>query len=267
MSPRRGRPYAELTSAEVHDAVRGATLVWPVGSTEQHGPHLPLAVDSLLAEAFAHDLAARLDGFVLPVVHLGARSLPQSGGGPAFPGTLYATGAELIRYLAAVLRSLARLPFARLVVLNGHFENEALLLEAVDEACVAGPLHDREVLVFSWWSLVDEAWAREQDEHFPGWHAEHAGHTETSLVLHLRPDLVRDERPDHKNPPPAGVYAHPLDTAVASTGGVLSRTSGASAEAGRRLFDHVTERAAAEVRRGFGLTRPTGAGESPRPRP
>ncbi|MTD54426.1 creatininase family protein [Amycolatopsis pithecellobii] len=249
------RIYAEFTSAEVVEAVRGATLVWPVGSTEQHGPHLPLSVDAVLAESFAYGLADRLDAIVLPTVTVGARSLPQSGGGLAFPGTLYAAGPELIRYLAEVLRSLARLPFARLVVLNGHFENEALLLEALDEACRDGGLADREVLAFSWWSLVDEQWARAQDEHFPGWHAEHAGHTETSLMLHLRPDLVRPARPEHKNPPPAGVYVHPIDVAAASTDGVLSRTSGASAEAGAALFEHVVRRATERIATGFDLIR------------
>jgi creatinine amidohydrolase len=250
------RAYAGLSSSEVPAALAGATVIWPVGSTEQHGPHLPLSVDSVLAEAFAYELAERIDGLVLPTLDVGARSLPQSGGGLAFPGTLYASGAELITYVREVLRSVARLPLARLVILNGHFENEALLLDAVDDACQdRGALTDREVQVFSWWSLVDEDWIREQVDHFPGWHAEHAGHTETSLMLHLRPELVRPARPDHDSPPPPGVYVHPLDVAKAGTDGALSRTSGASAEAGARLFEHISTRAAKLVTDGFGLVR------------
>lgn len=250
------RLFADLTSAEVPEALAGATVIWPIGATEQHGPHLPLSVDSVLAEAFAAELAERVDGFLLPTLDIGARSLPQSGGGLAHPGTLYVSGAELISYLRQVLRSLAELPLARLVVLNGHFENEALVLDAVDDATrPGGALADREVQVFSWWSLVDDAWVREQVENFPGWHAEHAGHTETSLMLHLRPDLVRDDRPDHDTPPPAGIYVHPLKLSRASTRGVLSRTSGASAESGARLFEHVSARAAKSVAEGFGLVR------------
>ena len=244
--------YWNLTSAEVVDAVSDGTLVLPFGATEQHGPHLPLNVDSVLAEEFATALAARLDGTVLPVQSIGARSMPQSGGGLAFPGTLYVPGEILIGYVRELLRSVARLPFRRLIVLNGHFENEGLLFEALDQLCQDGPLADREVLSFSWWSLVDEEWIRAQAD-FPGWHAEHAGHTETSLMLHLRPDLVRDVRPDHDHPPHAGVYAHPVDVTKASTDGVLSRTSAAGADAGKQLFEHVVARAAALVGDGFGV--------------
>jgi creatinine amidohydrolase len=253
MTAARPRLYAELSSADVLTSVSGATLVWPIGSTEQHGPHLPLGVDSMLAEAFATALAERLDGIVLPTLDIASRSLPQSGGGLAFPGTLYSSGQSLIGYLVDALRSIARLPFARLVVLNGHFENEGLLMEAVDQACQDGTLGPRELTAFSWWSLVDDEWSKAQDNHFPGWHAEHAGHTETSLMLHLRPDLVRSPRPDHERPPPAGIYAHPIDTKLASTDGVLSRTSGASAEAGAQLFDHIVNRTAARVTDGFGI--------------
>lgn len=75
------RSYADLTSAEVREALHGQTLVWPVGATEQHGPHLPLSVDTVLAEEFARAVAAELDGFLLPAQPVAARSLPQSGGG------------------------------------------------------------------------------------------------------------------------------------------------------------------------------------------
>ncbi|WP_226367328.1 creatininase family protein [Pseudonocardia sp. ICBG162] len=246
--------YTDLTSSEVQGAIRGATLLWPVGSTEQHGPHLPLGVDSVLAEAFATAIAERVHGLVLPTVTIGARSLPQSGGGLSFPGTLYVAGPELIRYLAEVLRSISQLPFAHLVVVNGHFENEPLLLEALDEACRSGGMIDREVTAFSWWNLVDENWMRDQNAHFPGWHAEHAGHTETSLMLHLQPELVRQDRPNHDTPPPPGIYLHPIDTAAASTDGVLSRTSEASAAAGAALFDHIVQRATNGVIAGLNST-------------
>ncbi|MFD6800755.1 creatininase family protein [Streptomyces cyaneofuscatus] len=247
------RSYADLTSAEVRGALHGQTLVWPVGATEQHGPHLPLSVDTVLAEEFSRAVAAELDGFVLPSQPVAARSLPQSGGGLSFPGTLHVNGDTLIRFLREELLSLARLPFARLLVVNGHFENEPFLFEALDQVRQSEALGERQVLAFSWWSLVQESWLRAEFPEFPGWHAEHAGLTETSLMLHLRPDLVREARPGHDRPPRSGVYLHPIDVTRTTNDGVLSSTRGSSAAIGEKLFRHVVAEAVELVRSGEGL--------------
>lgn len=238
-----GRRLTDLTSAEVSEAIANATIIWPVGSTEQHGPHLPLSVDVDIAEGFATAVAAELGrAYVAPAQSISARSLPGSGGGLSFPGTIYLGGASLVQYFEEVIAGLIDLGCERLVIINGHYENEAFLFEAVDACRCAGRLQQSKVLAFSWWSLVDQGWLdREMGELFPGWHAEHAGVTETSLMLHLRPDLVRPQRPTHATPPPFGIYFHPVDLAKTTTDGVLSSTSGASAELGASLFEHVTE--------------------------
>lgn len=260
------QPFSALTSADVNRSVQGRTLVWPVGATEQHGPHLPLSVDSDLAEAFAAEIAAGLDGLTLPLLQIAARSLPQSGGGLSFPGTLYVGGDTLIRYVREVLESLVALPFERLIIVNGHFENEPFLFEALDQVRGRGLLDGREVYAFSWWSLVQESWITAEVPGFPGWHAEHAGVTETSLMLHLRPELVTKERPEHDHPPRSGVYLHPIDVQQISNSGILSSTSGSSAELGEKLLRHVTDEALAMVRHGEGLllarTRPDRRGRT-----
>ncbi|MDT0434468.1 MULTISPECIES: creatininase family protein [Streptomyces] len=243
----------DLTSAQVTDAVRGRTVVWPVGAIEQHGPHLPLSVDLILAEGFAEGIARELDAFVLPAQAVGARSLPQSGGGLHFPGTVYVAGDTLVRFLRETLSALAALPMGRLVVVNGHYENEPFLFEALDQVREQGLFDGAEVFAFSWWSLVRDTWAATEIPAFPGWHAEHAGVTETSLMLHLRPDLVTDERPDHDDPPRAGIYLHPVDVGQTTHRGVLSSTSGSSAGLGERLLRHVVDEATALVRDGSGL--------------
>lgn len=255
MTPRRpaARQLTDLTSAQVVDAVRGQTVLWPIGAIEQHGPHLPLSVDLLLAQAFADEIGRELDAFVLPAQAVGARSLPQSGGGLFFPGTVHVAGDTLIRFLRETLISLASLPMARLVVVNGHYENEPFLFEALDQVRQQGLLDDKEVFAFSWWSLVSDTWTDAEIPRFPGWHAEHAGVTETSLMLHVRPDLVTDERPQHDNPPRAGVYLHPVDVEQVSNRGVLSSTAGADAALGEKLLRHVVDEAAALVRDGTGL--------------
>ncbi|MGW0650379.1 creatininase family protein [Streptomyces umbrinus] len=260
-------PLTDLTSAQVTDRLTGRTIVWPIGATEQHGPHLPLSVDTVLAEEFAREIAGELHGLTLPVQSIAARSLPQSGGGLSFPGTVYVGGDTLLRFLREALQSLLSLPMARLVVVNGHFENEPYIFEALDQVRQEGLLADKEVFAFSWWSLVQESWTAAETDTFPGWHAEHAGVTETSLMLHLRPDLVTDLRPDHDTPPRSGVYLHPIDVDQISNNGVLSSTSGSSAELGEKLFRHVTDEAVAMVREGAGLRRARTGGTNPAGQP
>ncbi|MFE0425092.1 creatininase family protein [Streptomyces sp. NPDC058953] len=233
--------YGDLTSTEVESAIRGATLVWPIGGLEQHGPHLPLSVDLDIPEALAAQIGSEVGGFVLPVQPISARSLPQSGGGSHWPGTLHLRGTTMIDYIGDTLASLAPLRPGRLVVVNGHYENEALLFEAIDDCRPRTAFPDTEITAFSWWSLVDDGWVAEHLPDFPGWHAEHAGLTETSLMLYLRPEAVRPDRPEHKTPPPAGIYRHPLDATRMSNQGVLSSTTGASAELGELLFWHIVD--------------------------
>ncbi|AWK43519.1 amidohydrolase [Photorhabdus laumondii subsp. laumondii] len=240
MNNKKIREFAELTSEQVLTAVEGKTLIWPIGGIEQHGPHLPLNVDSVIPEAFARVLAEDINGFTLPVQPVSARSLPQSGGGLEFPGTVYLDGSTFTAYISRTIKSLCSLPFKQLVIINGHFENEGFIFEAVDALRAEGHFNDRSVIVFSWWSLVSDDWTREHLVDFPGWHAEHAGLTETSLMLHLRPDLVRAERPDHDKPPRAGIYQVPIKKEF-STRGVLSKTSGSSAEIGELIFEHVRQ--------------------------
>ncbi|MBP2471909.1 creatinine amidohydrolase [Crossiella equi] len=243
MSRGRARRYGDLTSTEVGEAVSGGVLVWPVGGLEQHGPHLPLSTDHDLAAALGEQLAVDTGGLLLPCLPFSARSLPQSGGGSGLPGTVHVRAGALVDYVQDVLLGLAGLAPAHLVVVNGHYENEALLFEALDEH--AGRFG--RITAFSWWSLVTPQWTAEHLPAFPGWHAEHAGVTETSLMLYLHPERVRAERPVHDRPPRAGVYRHPVGPG-ASNQGVLSSTTGASAELGEALFWHLAEQAAHAVR-------------------
>jgi creatinine amidohydrolase len=76
-------------------------------------------------------------------------------------------------------------------------------------------------------------------DRFTGWHAEHASACETSLMLHLRKDLVGPVRVDNATPPRAGIYAYPVDASKASNRGVLGNTSASSAEIGRALFEEI----------------------------
>ncbi|MGH9133114.1 MAG: mycofactocin biosynthesis peptidyl-dipeptidase MftE [Ilumatobacteraceae bacterium] len=144
-------------------------VVVPVGSCEQHGPHLPLATDSIIAEALAEDLAARrADAVVAPTV-----SVTASGEHQGFAGTL-SVGTEVMQMLVVELVRSAAWASA-VVLVNGHGGNAAAVEGAMEQLRGEG----RRVL--AWWPRITGGDL-------------HAGHTETSLMLAVRPDLVRLDR-------------------------------------------------------------------------
>ena len=154
------------------DVRTGLTLLVPLGSTEQHGPHLPLETDTLIATAVATRAAAMNRDAVLV-----APTLPygSSGEHAGFPGTLSIGTAALTNVLVELGRSATPPnggPFARLVFVNGHGGNHRALVDAL------AILRSEGRNVASWWPQVPDGDA-------------HAGHTETSLLLAIAPELVQ----------------------------------------------------------------------------
>jgi len=224
-------------------------LVLPVGTVEQHGPHLPLTVDLEIPTRLALRLAEEVQGIVAPAIPYGARSLPQSGGAPTLAGTIFVRGSVLTEYVRDVIAGYVSSGFRSIVILNGHYENEPFVFEALELCRREGQLEGARVVALSWWSLVSDQLLRKLfGDGFPGWHAEHASACETSLMLHLRGDLVGETRLDNPTPPRAGIYLYPVDPAKLSNRGVLGSSSPASAEAGRALFEEMCSNLAAVVR-------------------
>jgi creatinine amidohydrolase len=121
----RSRRFNECTWPEVQSAVdRNVGVILPVGSTEQHGYHLPLATDSLLAEDLALAVAERSNMLVAPAITYGYRSRPTTGGGQRFPGTTSLSGKVFMSMIEDVLCEFIRHGFQRIVLLNWHFENQ-----------------------------------------------------------------------------------------------------------------------------------------------
>ncbi len=188
---------AEMTWPEVDLAARaGAVALWSVGATEQHGPHLPVSVDHLLPVELSKRIAERVHCVIPPPQPFGNRSHPLSGGGQGFPATTSLRASTLIQVVRDVVGELARSGFTRIALINWHAENVNLLYEGVELAREAGGFDDVTVMI------VDRVWASfgegELDflfadaDGFPGWAAEHAAIVETSLMLALRRDLVRE---------------------------------------------------------------------------
>lgn len=216
---------AELTWPEVPN---GSLLVVPIGSCEQHGPHLPMDTDLRLAAAFSEALAeTRSDVVIAP-----ALAVTASGEHESFPGTLSigveATTqvvVELVRSALPPAGSGRPAPFRAVVLVNGHGGN-------VDALATA-----RELL-------------RTEGRHVTVWHPRvaggdsHAGTTETSMMLHLYPESVRVERME---PGATARWRHIGATVMAeglasvSPNGILGDPTTATAEHGADLVGMLVE--------------------------
>lgn len=188
-------------------------LAVPIGSCEQHGPHLPLDTDTRIAVALADGLAAARPGIlVTPPLTITA-----SGEHRGFAGTLSIGVAAVQTLLIELVRSAGW--SAGVVLVNGHGGN----LAAVD-AAVRVLIHEGR-RVISWWPRV------------PGGDG-HAGRTETSLMLAIAPTSVRIEAALAGNTEPLSVLMPRLaegGTAAVSASGVLGDPTAATAEEGHRL--------------------------------
>ena len=245
--------FDKLHTENIRAAAKDAILILPVGATEQHGPHLPLTVDTEIPVRIASMVAEKLKGIVAPPIPYGARSLPQSGGGHTFPGTINIRGSVLTDYLRDIIAGYIASGFRSIVILNGHYENESFIFEAVEHCRQDGILEGTKIIAVSWWSLVpDELLDKLFGGHFPGWHAEHASACETSIMLNLRSDLVGPTRVDNKTPPRPGIYLYPAEPSRISNRGVLGRTSPATAEIGRALCDAICSELIGLVREHMG---------------
>ena len=178
---------AEMTFAEVARVARGAVALLPVGSTEAHGPHLPLATDVYIAEAVAAHVAVRLAGRSVEAVLFPALSYGLTEFARAFAGTVSIPGVDVTSTVREACTGIAAAGFRAVIVLNHHLEpaHFRAVREGADAARKLGtrvccPDHRR------------KPWAAMLGEEFTHGGA-HAGLYETSLVLASRPELVREE--------------------------------------------------------------------------
>jgi creatinine amidohydrolase len=231
-----------------------APVLLPVGATEQHGPHLPLGTDAMLASAVAGNVAARVNGLVAPALAYGYKSQPKCGGGQHFDGTTSLDAATLVGQVRDTVRELARHGVKKLVVVNGHYENQWFLIEGIDLAMREVRASGIEIMRLEYWDfLTAPTLARVFPEGFPGYALEHAAVIETSLMLHYHPDLVRLDRiPGDRAAefPPYDFY--PTRTQWVPPSGVLSSARTADRAKGELMAAELTGQIAAAVRKELG---------------
>lgn len=182
--------FADHTRTELAAVADTALVVFPVGATEQHGPHLPVGTDFFTVEHLAHAaatlIADRVPVLIAPTLAFGCSEhhLP-------FGGTLSLSTEVYYRVLCDVVRSAALAGFRKIFLLNGHGGNHELIQLAARDMALAHPI---QVGAASYWNL---AWDRlvALDAHTGARLPGHAGRFETSLMLALHQGLVNPDRP------------------------------------------------------------------------
>ncbi|MCE4225580.1 creatininase family protein [Methylobacterium sp. C25] len=181
------RPWRDLTTVDVATREMSRSVaVLPVAAIEQHGPHLPLGTDAIIAEGYLARAAALVPD-ALDVLTLPVQSIGKSDEHDSFAGTLTHSAATALAAWSEVGACVHRAGCRKLVIVSSHGGNNALI------DLVAGELRARLGMV-----VVTTSWGRlgYPDHMIPEEeirHGIHAGAVETSLMLALRPDLVRRE--------------------------------------------------------------------------
>ena len=211
----------------------------PLGSTEQHGPHLPEGTDHLIAEAFAREAAERTGYLCTPTITVGVSPHHRQ-----FHGTMWADAPVFRDYVESLTRNLTYHGIDRVVYVNAHGGNIEHLREVGRRLRDSG---DAYAIEWMWNDsipdLVEEVFEQ------PG---PHGGPKETSLIQYLHPELVHDDRlaaardgglVDWENHPGALQNgARTFYDAIDNTdNGVLGDQTDATAEKGERLFEAATD--------------------------
>ncbi|MFP3895875.1 MAG: creatininase family protein [Anaerolineales bacterium] len=184
--------YDKLTWPEIRQAAaEERVVVLPVGSTEQHGHHLPLDVDNFLCHSVCEGAAKRVpdDALLMPQLNYGFNWHHID-----FPGTIGIDWDHYVDFLLDIVKSVAHHGFKKILIINGHGSNRPLIEVAARQATM-----DNEAIcaACSYFELALDALHKIRESP-KGWVA-HAEEIETSLYLYLRPEDVRQDRMQAEN--------------------------------------------------------------------
>jgi len=219
--------WADLTWPEAgQTATVVDSVIIPVGATEQHGPHLPLAVDTLICDAVARDVSALTGVPVVPPIGYGV-----SASHGDFAGTIALRPETLIAVVEDVIDSLHASGVRQFILLNGHIWNNGSLDVSAEKLRVRH--RDSRVRALAYVTMYP---GPEVDGHvYHGRGLMHANYFETSVMLHLYPDLVRmDKATSHRDVD--SFWDYRMDQ-VSDTGVWGRDVADATAEHGRAEFD------------------------------
>ena len=244
MSTGRRRHWHDWATTDFTAPETGRLIgVLPVGAIESHGPHLPLAVDFCIIEGIVAR-AVELMPADLPVAILPTQPVGKSNEHAGFPGTLTLSAETLIRLWTEIGESVARAGCRKLVLFNSHGgQPEVMEIVARDLRVRLGMF----VVTVSWYGFgIPEGLFPPHEVK----HGIHGGSVETSMMLHLRPDLVRMDKAadfvglnarmmqEYKLLWPAGPARFGWQTQDLHPEGACGNASDADAQRGRAVIDH-----------------------------
>jgi creatinine amidohydrolase len=227
-----GTPMDVLTTATSRDERdRGASVaVLPVGSFEQHGDFLPLTTDTVVAAAIAQEVATAYDLFLLPPITISC-----SHEHAAFAGTVSISARTLQALIDDIRISLRRSGVGSLVLVNGHGGNY-VLSNVAQEANVDGPSTTLFPGRSDWEKARTDAGMTTSN------HSDmHAGELETSLLLHVAPELVGPSRETADCIADERPHLLVLGMKGYTGSGIIGRPSLATAEKGQALLDSLVK--------------------------
>lgn len=237
----------DLTWQEVDD-LRNITdkVLIPIGSLEQHGPHLPLSTDTIIAFEVAKRVAEKLNIALTPPINFGF-SIEHMD----FPGTISLKPLTLSILLRDICSSLAQNGFKKIFIINGHGGNKAII-----ESAIQSIKNDLDISLYSFTllNMVREVFDKIRES--PIGDAGHADEVETSLMFTICPENVRTERCADESPkfrPYLRLEAAEEGFSFAwrmkevSDSGVIGSPTKASAEKGKLLLEDLVERIAVIV--------------------
>lgn len=230
-----------LASPEI-EALReqlGGLLLLPMGATEQHGPHLPVGMDTLLVERLCQAVSSRTRVPMMSAL----RYTVSQGHTPKWPGTFSLRHSTFMALLNELADWAVATGWRRLLLVNSHFGNDAPARVAVDQIRLAhiGRLQVGLMNVFQLSDSIWECYTSDADDL-------HANRAETSLMMHLYPQLVHGGRIASSDDPDrtgGKVFSYPV--AQTSLNGVTGQPSGSSAEEGASLFEDMVDALAEKV--------------------
>ena len=226
-------------------------VLFPTGSFEQHGPHLPFTTDTDIVSAIAEAVERAMpDGvLLLPTLWPGLSTHHMH-----FPGTMDVPQMVYIPLVAELGKSIANMGAKRVFILNGHGGNDTPLRAALRELKTAVP--QTRFVFASYWTLAANTLREVRESELGG--MGHACEMETSIMLHLHPQRVKMDRAVRDGPPHTDPYrkadmqyARPVffvnEFHEVTQSGVMGHPDLASAKKGKRFLDGIVEEVSAFV--------------------
>jgi len=192
--------WEELTSYELGQVDKRTPVVLPIAAIEQHGPHLPLATDRIIGEYFCGQLSEQLPDkvLVLPAISVGCSEHHLD-----FPGSLSITHETMLNHITDIFNAVKLHGFTNFLLFNSHGGNLGIGQVFVEK--FGHRNQDVNIHMISWWKVVADKLSQVVEGGFGS--TGHAGEFETSLMMLIRPDLVRTDKIEEGYPNPTADWA------------------------------------------------------------